>query len=197
VYKRQQQIGKLIVPWKTELFQESNIGNFLTDVMRKYAKADFSILNSGSIRKSVDSGSIKKQDILEMLPFNNVLVGFTCTGKDLLKILENNGYRLLKHDYEVLQVSGLKFEVTKGRNGKSQILNARVNDEPLQEDKVYRGISVDYVVYDHAMKFFGFAPQQTEKLEFRLTEMVIDYIINNPNIDSKIEGRMILKKSLK
>ncbi len=184
-------IGTLKTDWTRNSRGESNLGNFIADVMRATTGADFAVINSGGIRKDMAAGAIKKVDIIEILPFTNYIVTFTCTGEELKKLIHNNIKSALKGDEGILQVSGLRYEYRMRPGGGFNILSATINGEPIEDTKTYIGATVDFVLHGQAERYFGFSPQgKSENTNLLLSDVVIDYINKNPQISAKIEGRI-------
>jgi len=88
---------------------DSQIGNWMTDIMREYAKADMAFQNSGGIRGYINKGEIKLRDIYQVMPFENTLVTIVMTGEQIEKLISDN----LKPDRTSMQISGItvKYEV--------------------------------------------------------------------------------------
>ena len=74
--------------------QETNLGNLITDIMRKAAGADTAIINGGTIRTSIKKGKIKVSDVYAVVPFDNYIVAIKLTGKQFAKHW-NMAFRLL------------------------------------------------------------------------------------------------------
>lgn len=70
---------------------ETNLGNFLCDIVMSSVFADCAILNGGSLRSDTihPAGVFKRRDLRSILPFDSELVVVLITGKDLHQILEN------------------------------------------------------------------------------------------------------------
>lgn len=186
------QIGTLKTEWKQAYSTESNLGNFITDAMRITANADFAVVNSGGIRKNLEKGSITLRDIYEILPFQNDLVSFECTGEELLKLIETNTIRGGFEQGGILQVSGIKYAY-KIENKEIHVIDASVNGEMILPEKMYTGVTVDYVASDNAMRYMGFKPRAPEPLDLLLADVVVDYIKEHPSVSNKIEGRIVGK----
>ncbi len=182
-------IGHLLTDWRGSRYGESNVGNFVADVMRKAVKADFATINSGGIRKSIKAGPLRKVDIVELLPFANTLVTFTCTGKDLLTFLELNATNVALQRGGLMQVSGITcaYKVTGDR---AEVLAASVGGKPLNPRATYSGVTVDFVIYGQAERYLGFEPKNPQNTGLVLSEVVIDYILKHPRVSSKVEGRI-------
>lgn len=61
--------------------QETNLGNFITDIMLEAVNADCAILNSGTLRSDLlhPQGEFKMKDLKKILPYldENVVVSVT------------------------------------------------------------------------------------------------------------------------
>lgn len=62
---------------------ESELGNFIADSIREYAKAQVSIINSGGIRAPWDAGPITYESLFRTLPFENTLATLDLKGSEL------------------------------------------------------------------------------------------------------------------
>jgi len=71
--------------------QESNLGNFITDIMLRSTEADFAMINAGMLRSDRihPLGEFKMRDVMEILPFVDSVVVVTVTGNQILAALEN------------------------------------------------------------------------------------------------------------
>ena len=188
-----QVIGELTVNWKKSYNnKECNMGNYFTDVLRISTKSDFALLNSGAIRKEMEPGPIRIVDILEILPFENRVVTFTCSGKDLLTLCSTNGRASLFQEHDGLQVSGIMYSMEKIGESNMKIIEPTINGHPIDPKCQYTGATVDYVVIDNANKYMGFKPQELIITEQILSDVVIKYMQKLPRVSSKMEKRMLV-----
>ena len=185
-------IGKLLKPWYRSHNNESNIGDFIADVIREYANADIAGINSGGIRQNLSAGPIRKLDIKNILPFNNTVTTFITSGNDILKFVELNARASAYRLHGILQISGLKYEYQKTDNNQVKILKVMVNGKPLDPQGSYKFATVDFVV-SNADKYLGFQPKEVKNLMMPLSELVMKTIEERKEVSSKVEGR-ILKK---
>ncbi len=184
-------IGQLATDWQRNSQGESNIGNYIADVMRKTTAADFAAINSGGIRKDMPAGPIKKLDIVEILPFSNTLVTFTCSGEELMKIIQTNVRSTAREEPGVLQLSGLSYQFRVNPGGTIEITNAMINGQAIEPQATYTGATIDFILFGQAERYFGFAPSgKTENTNQLLSEVVMSYIESQPVVSSTIEGRM-------
>ena len=83
--------------YATSSIKKSTLGNYATDAMLKWDYSDFnfedidvSIINTGGIRATIDSGDITRADVFEVFPFNNMIVLVNMKGKDLKSLCRSN-----------------------------------------------------------------------------------------------------------
>jgi len=71
--------------------QESNLGNFIADIMLRSTEADVALLNSGTLRSDRVHyhGQFRILDLMAILPMVDSLVVITVTGTQLVAALEN------------------------------------------------------------------------------------------------------------
>jgi 5'-nucleotidase/UDP-sugar diphosphatase len=182
-------IAQLHDDWKSEYRAESNIGDWLTDAMKDGMKTDVAFLNSGGIRKNLEAGPVKKMDIYEILPFDNKIVTFNLTGRQLLQIAEHN-IGLERDSYQgSLQIAGLSYSWQEGSDG-PKLIEVKVNGAPLDTNEVYSVCSIDYVADSNSDKYFGFQVTNINDTDLGLTQLVLEAVEKAGTIDSKIEGRM-------
>ncbi|MBN2356651.1 bifunctional metallophosphatase/5'-nucleotidase [candidate division KSB1 bacterium] len=184
-------IGTLKTDWRRNSSGESSLGNFIADVMRDVTATDFAVLNSGGIRKDMSAGPVKKVDVIEILPFTNYIVTFSCRGEQLRTLIYTNIKSAVKRDEGILQISGLRYDYRVSPGGEIEILSATVNDEPIDDNRLYRGATVDFVLHGQTDRYFGFTPQGTgENTNLLLSDVVIDYISKHPQITAQTDGRI-------
>jgi 5'-nucleotidase len=119
--------------------RESNIGNFVCDLMRYYYSADCCIMASGTIRgdQIYPPGVLKLRDLVNCFPFEDPVVVLEVTGAQLREALENgvSSYPALEGRFP--QVSNITFEVDYTRAPNSRILSVAVAGAPLDPAHIY------------------------------------------------------------
>jgi 5'-nucleotidase / UDP-sugar diphosphatase len=180
-----QKIGTLKTAWKKHNNYETNIGNFISDVMREKTNTDVAFLNSGGIRKSMPAGPITKMDILEILPFSNYVVVFECTGQQIFDIVKNSIDQNVNGDSGILQLSGVECHY-RVLNNQVEVTSFKIGGTEMQVNKIYRATTVDFVLSNLS----GYTFNTIETTPILLSEMVMDYIVENPIVESRVEGRI-------
>lgn len=163
---------------------ESNLGNWLTDVMKKKTRSDIAFTNNGGIRKDLAAGDIKVRDIWEITPFGNTFVTFTIDGKQLLNMVE-----YMVENNRLMPQSGLKITIKRDEN---KLLKVLVNGEKIDPNKKYSVVTNNYV-FDHTKGYFGFVPNNNIKTGLVDRDVFLDAVREQKIIDSKIEGRIIFE----
>lgn len=181
-------IGVLKSDWIRSHDKESNIGNWMSDVIRKFTKADIAFQNSGGIRKNLSAGNITIRDIWEIAPFDNTIVYFKIRGDSIIKLIEHqlNGFA------EKLQVSGLKYKYDDSKPLNNRLIEVRVNGKKLNPKKYYIVATNNYVA-SQGKKYFGFNinPSIITDTQKEGKELFIEYVKKQKVINSRIENRMI------
>ena len=166
--------------------RESNMGDFLTDIMRKRTGADFALLNSGGIRSNIYAGRISGSDIYNAMPFASRLVTVNLTGADIKALLE----RSAEQENEVLQVSGMKVVMDSSRPGGERVVSVQTeNGKSLDPDKVYSVATIDYLARrgGHFQVFKNF---QNLRYDESMFDVVKESIKALGTIDPVISGRI-------
>lgn len=89
-------IGTIEVPldarFNSVRTRETNVGNFICDIILTAVDADVVIVNSGTLRadRIIPSGPIKLRDLRCILPFLDQLVVILVTGAQLVEALETS-----------------------------------------------------------------------------------------------------------
>jgi len=119
--------------------KESNIGNFVCDLMRYYYSADCCIMAAGTIRgdQIYPPGLLKLKDIVNCFPFEDPVVVLKVTGKAIREALENgvSNYPALEGRFP--QVSNIVFEVDYSKPPMQRIQSVTVGEEPLDEEREF------------------------------------------------------------
>jgi 5'-nucleotidase len=118
---------------------ETNVGNYVADVMRRRLSADVAIMNGGGIRGNqiVPAGPLSRKDVNALVPFLNVLVKLEIPGTVLLDVLERSVSVYPGEFGGFLQVSGLTFAFDPARPPGQRVARALVGGQPLDPERRY------------------------------------------------------------
>nr|XP_058967824.1 5'-nucleotidase-like isoform X1 [Pocillopora verrucosa] len=129
--------------------KETNLGNFITDIIQNVTEVDCVILNSGTLRSDCihPPGKFKMKDLSAILPMPDVLVVLELTGDQILEALENGVSQWPKLEGRFPQVAGIKFSFNPDKDPGCRILedSVSINNEPLVKDKRYKVSTKSYL----------------------------------------------------
>jgi 2',3'-cyclic-nucleotide 2'-phosphodiesterase (5'-nucleotidase family) len=168
-------------------YQETNLGNFITDIMRSHTGAGIAMVNAGALRASIKAGPVTVEDVFRAMPYGNELVRLELTGAELKQVLHRSvrGNRG-DEDGGFLHVAGITFDV----RGKT-VENIRVGAEgrPLEPASTYAVVVPDFLASGgdgHVV----FKDKPHIKTGLPLRELIIDTIRQQKVVSAKTEGRI-------
>jgi len=171
-------LGTLTVPWIPDKYKETAASRWqakaLYDDYHIKSGADFSIINCGGIRTSLQPGPITKKQMQEMVPFGNIIQTFTCRGKDIPHMIQMNLQMMKTQDHDIAQWYPITYDIVDS----SRVTNIRINSIPLDPKKTYHGVSHDYVL-THYDKYLDFTPKHIKDTKIIFVNQLIDYIRKN------------------
>ncbi|MEP6741315.1 MAG: 5'-nucleotidase C-terminal domain-containing protein [bacterium] len=199
-----QAIGKLKGDLRKGGMGAGSIGNFVATGIREEASRKLgvpiplAVTNNGGLRKSeIGEGDLRVRDIFELLPFENALVAFDLTGKqviDLLRIVVSHG------DAQ----SGARIKYRRDSDKKTELASARllVDGQEKEIDPVatYTVISIDYLLKVTGGDYTILHDAKNVKpLGLTIRDAMIDYVKSETaagrEIRPTLDGRFILDKS--
>jgi len=116
---------------------ETALGDLVADVMREAAGADVALINGGTIRAGIPAGPVTVGAIYNVLPFDNWLISFAITGKELRESLETGVSRVEVRDGGFPQVSGMSYTFDPKAPAGSRITAVSVGGAPLEDSRRY------------------------------------------------------------
>jgi 5'-nucleotidase/UDP-sugar diphosphatase len=189
--------------------RETNLGNFIADIMRPTSGADITLINGGGIRTSIKKGEVRVKDVYSVLPFDNYIVAIKLTGKQIREALEHGVSAVEDEEGRFPQVSGLTFKYSISEKKGARVKEITISGKPIDLDKEYVVATNDFLAAGgDGYKAFGEAVQSSrdfaiiggmmkgEKVVYSesgrwLRDVVVEYIKGKKNIAPKIEGRTI------
>lgn len=119
--------------------RESNLGNFVCDLMRFYYAADCAMMAGGTIRgdQIYPPGILKLKDLMNCFPFEDPVVLLRVRGHALLAALENGVSQLPALEGRFSQVSNINYGFKLDAPSGSRITFARVGGEPIDLQREY------------------------------------------------------------
>lgn len=128
--------------------KESNLGNFVCDLMRTHYDGDCCIMASGTIRgdQIYPPGIIRLRDIMDCFPFEDPCVVIRVSGQALLDALENSVSTYPALEGRFPQVSNVRFTFDPSLPPRKRITGTvLIAGEPLVLDKQYRLVTRGYM----------------------------------------------------
>lgn len=141
--KLEKPIGYTAVPldgrFTTVRTQESNLGNFVCDLMRHFYGADCALMAGGTVRgdQIYPPGVLLLKDILNCFPFEDPVVVLRVTGKAILDALENSVSLVPALEGRYPQVSNIRFAYNPSLPSGSRVQWVKIHNQTLDHDKIY------------------------------------------------------------
>ncbi len=152
--------------------EESNLGDWETDVMRWKTGTDIAFENSGGIRRDIPEGDITKRIINEVAPFGNTLVTFELEGRKLKQIFETG----LERGDDRLEISGVNFTYDPDMPEGERVQEIMVHGEPYDPDATYSITTNNYVVGQAEDKYFGFPVEDFRNTYIKRSSTLIEWL---------------------
>lgn len=185
--------------------EECLLGNLITDAVIAETGVDIVLQNGGGIRADIDAGEVTLGEVLNVLPFGNLVSTFELSGADVIAALENGVSQIvLDADNNpvvdgsagrFLQVGGLRYTFDATKEAGNRIVSVEV-----WQDGAYAAID-PAALYSVAANDFmrsggdGFEVLATNAVNAYdlgrpLDQVVADYIAANSPLNVEIEGRI-------
>jgi len=189
-------------------WQETNLGNLITDIMRKTSGAEAAIINGGTIRTSIRQGPVSVSDVYAVVPFDNYIVAIKLTGQQIRDTLEHGVSAIEEGEGRFPQVSGLAFTYDRFGPKGSRVKEVFIGGNPLVADREYTVATNDFLAAGgDGYKAFGDTVKSSkdytviggamkgDKLVYSdsgrwLRDLVVDFIKVQQKVSPKVEGRI-------
>ncbi|AEO58382.1 hypothetical protein MYCTH_2305675 [Thermothelomyces thermophilus ATCC 42464] len=118
---------------------ESNLGNFVCDIMRHHYGADCALMAAGTIRgdQVYAPGPIRVKDVTDCFPFEDPVVVIKTSGQAILDALENGVSLYPALEGRFPQVSNINFKFDPSRPVGSRVLSVEIGGESLDKGRTY------------------------------------------------------------
>jgi len=166
-------------------YEETNLGDFVADIMRECTSSEIALINAGSLRASMDKGPITVESVFKMMPYSDEIQIVELTGKELMEMLTRSVMGTREdEDGGFLDVSGVRFKI----DGK-KVKDVMVGGKPLEMNKTYKVAVTDYMAAggDGYNMLKG---KPAIKTGLPLRELIVDTIGQNGTIDARTDGRI-------
>lgn len=169
-------------------FEETAIGNLITDAMREYFNTDFAIHNSGGIRDNLPKGDITYRDCYNIDALSNTAVVMEMSGRDITQAIEIgvNGH------HAIFQVSGLKYRYDSQKPIGSRVIEISMNDgSPIDPDEKYSLVTNSFLAAGGGEYVIFKSGENIQDSFHYLRSVIADYIKKHTPIRGYIEGRIV------
>jgi 2',3'-cyclic-nucleotide 2'-phosphodiesterase (5'-nucleotidase family) len=165
---------------------ESPLGGFVADVMRERVACDVGITNAGGLRADLPEGGLHRGHVLDALPFLNAVVGLELSGRDLRGVVEQG----VSLSAGMCQVSGLRAVYDLQRPAGSRVVDLRVGDRPVENDRIYR-VSTNSFLAEGGDRYESFRNGREVARDALIADCVIDRIRTAGTIEPPPPGRLV------
>jgi len=145
--------------------------NLVADAVRETFGTEIELENTGGVRAPLVKGPITRGDMVTLDPFNNTVVLFRITGRDLKRILWQNRPA----------VSGIRYRVEN-----AELVEATVNGRPIEDDRTYTGATNSYFAQS------GLKGIETKDTGRARLDVVIDYVRKRGSVKPVYDGRRVV-----
>ncbi len=165
-------------------YEESSLGNLITDIMRSRTDSDFAVLNSGSIRQGLDKGFVNEMDIYSVFPFDDTVVTGTMKGETVRKFIEEFSNKK-PGDGSFLQISGMELTISG-----DEIKSININGKALEDEKDYK-FAVNSFLADGGDGYNTLKNHKKKKnTGYSVPGIIVEYIKREKYINKPEPGRL-------
>lgn len=169
---------------------QSPLSNFLTDNLLNFGNSylainktegtiDLSLLNFGGIRGSILAGNITIENLYQIAPFDNTVVIIDIKGSELKKVFKK---------FSEKDNAAFSNAQTIYQNGR--ILSYTVNGEPINDLKIYKMITLDFLQSGGDGYLEGLDFENVIYTGIGVRDVYISQIETLTKAGQKIEGKM-------
>ncbi|MBP5392676.1 MAG: 5'-nucleotidase C-terminal domain-containing protein [Bacteroidaceae bacterium] len=169
---------------------ESLLSNWVADVMVEggtatgLERADMGLVNVGGLRNNMPEGIVRRGDILLISPFENYVVVLEMKGSDMLELMRN----IAAVKGEGVS-SSVRLEITE--DGK--LLSCTIDGKEIDPHRTYTIATIDYLAEGNDRMYALKKAVKRHETGVLIRDVMMEYVIKHRVIDSKIEGRIIVK----
>ncbi|WZY00612.1 5'-nucleotidase C-terminal domain-containing protein [Bacillus sp. FSL W7-1360] len=168
--------------------KETNLGNWVADVLLETTGADVALTNGGGLRASIAAGEITKGDLVSVSPFGNFGVTKEVTGEQLVAALENGVKGYPEPSGGFPHVSGMTFQFDPEQKPGERVHSVEIAGKPVDLAKKYVLATNDFIGAggdEYDMLVDAKIVSQYNALD----ELLIAYLQEKGEISPKVEER--------
>jgi 5'-nucleotidase len=172
---------------------ESNLGDYVADLMRDRMKADVALINGGGFRddRIIPAGPLTLGDLNTLLPFTNELVVVEVTGAQLRAALENGVSLAGQGAGRFPQISGMSFRYSRGLPVGRRVGEVLVGGRPLEPERHYTLATTGFLVERGEIDgYTGLLPKTVLRRGGDLNAAIVAHIQVAGSIRASLDGRI-------
>ena len=169
---------------------ESLLSNWAADVMIEggtatgLEPADMGLVNIGGLRNNMPEGIVRRGDIMLISPFENYVVVLEMKGKDLLELMRN---------IAAVKGEGVSSSVRMEISSDGDLLSCTIGGKEIAPNRIYTVATIDYLAEGNDKMYALKKAVKRHDIGILARDIMMEYVIKHRVIDSKIEGRIIIK----
>lgn len=169
---------------------ESLLSNWAADVMIEGGTAtgldpaDMGLVNIGGLRNNMPEGIVRRGDIMLISPFENYVVVLEMKGKDLLELMRN---------IAAVKGEGVSSSVRMEISSDGDLLSCTIGGKEIDPNRIYTVATIDYLAEGNDKMYALKKAVKRHDIGILARDIMMEYVIKHRVIDSKIEGRIIIK----
>ena len=169
---------------------ESLLSNWAADVMVEggtatgLEPADMGLVNIGGLRNNMPEGIVRRGDIMLISPFENYVVVLEMKGKDLLELMRN---------IAAVKGEGVSNSVRMEITADGQLLSCTIDGKEIDPHRTYTIATIDYLAEGNDKMYALKKAVKRHDIGILARDIMMEYVIKHRVIDSKIEGRIVVK----
>jgi 5'-nucleotidase/UDP-sugar diphosphatase len=177
--------------------EETALGNLFADIFAQRAQADVMFLGSGSIRGTELGPLVTLGDLRSIFAFDDTLFKLTVTGAQLKRIFSH----IMRPENR--NSEGECYQVNRGvravyLDSAGELESLEIDEKPVQDDEQYT-ICLQGYHYTNCEPNLGLAGEELTAIHpatvvtTSARDVLEEYLRNNQNLKSKVEGRLVFK----
>ena len=169
---------------------ESLLSNWAADVMIEggtatgLEPADMGLVNIGGLRNNMPEGIVRRGDIMLISPFENYVVVLEMKGMDLLELMRN---------IAAVKGEGVSSSVRMEISPDGDLLFCTIGGKEIDPNRIYTVATIDYLAEGNDKMYALKKAVKRHDIGILARDIMMEYVIKHRVIDSKIEGRIIIK----
>lgn len=171
--------------------RETNMGDWVCDMLLEATDADVAIMNGGGIRASIAAGDITRKDLLTVFPFGNTVVTLKVTGSELRAALETGLSAYPEQAGSFPQIGGMRLTFQAGAQAGSRITSLEIDGKPIEDEKEYLLATNDFIA--NGGDYDAFTDNTVVTQYGTLEELLTTALGNAGSISPETDGRITVE----